>query len=151
MVRLIQCGQHPASFLPVQISFFRILLLGFKGDREQSEADDEGIFGRLGLSWLNSCCKHILWTWANNLFPCAPKSLNICLYLSILSTLVKCIIKIRMPRSPTAHCYLCRGGVELVILSVLCLASTAERMEKVTALTIPWGWHNKCMSTVIVS
>lgn len=51
----------------------------------------------------------------------------------------------------TAHWYFCRGAVELVILSVLCHASTAERMEKVSALTIPWGWHNKCMSTVIVT
>lgn len=116
---------------------------------------------RLRLSCLNSCCKHILWTWANNLFLCAPKSLNICLYLnrasllhfhrSILRTLVKSTIKIRMPWSPTAHCYFCRGAVELVILSVLRLPSAAERMEKVTALTIPWGWHNKCMSTVIVT
>lgn len=156
MARLTQCGQHPASFLSMQISFFRILLLGFKADREESEVDDERIPSeidsvvRLGISCLNSYCKHILWIWANNLVPFfAPKSLNICLYLNraillhfhlnILRTLVKCTIKIRMPWSPTAHCYFCRGAVEPVILSVLCPACTAEGMEEVPAPTSPWG------------
>lgn len=166
MARLTQCGQHPASFRSVQISFLRILLLGLK-ETEKSEADDEGRLSeidsvvRLGLSCLNSCYKHILLTWANYWFPCAPKPLNLCLYLnrasllhfhlSILRTLVKCTIKTRMPWSPIAHCYFCRGAVKLIIFSVLCLASTAERIEKVPALTIPWGWHNKCMSTVTVT
>lgn len=135
MARLTQCGQHPASFLSMQISFFRILVLGFKADREESEVDDERIPSeidsvvRLGISCLNSYCKHILWIWANNLVPFfAPKSLNICLYLNrasllhfhlnILRTLVKCTIKIRMPWSPTAHCYFCRGAVEPIIFSL---------------------------------